>query len=100
MHDPARLHALGRATLVEDERLLDADHGGAAAAVGTRAGSGGGERDGLVGAGGLPVAGAGGAVGADAVGVLAVSRAEEVPLRLPENCLGCMKQKWQEEYIE
>jgi len=90
VHDPARLHALGRPPLVEDERLLHANHG-AAAALGRRAG-GGGERDGLVGAGGLPVAGPGGAVGADAVGVLAVSRAEEVPLRLPENRLGCMKE--------
>ena len=81
VHDPVRFDALGRPAAVEDECLLDAD------VLARRRG-----QDGLVGAGGLPVAGPGCAVGADAVGVLAVSRAEEVPLRLPENRLGCMKE--------
>nr|ACN34811.1 unknown [Zea mays] len=77
VHDPVGLGAPGRAALVEDERLLDAD-----------ALAGGGVVDGLVGAGGLPVAGAGGAVGADAVGVLAVPRAEEVVLAVAVQRLG------------
>ena len=78
MHDPAGLGALGRATAVEDEGLLHAQQ---YRLLRLRDG------DGLVGSGGLPVAGAGGAVGTDAVGVLAVAWAEEVPLaiRLPEH---------------
>ena len=76
MHDPGRLGALGRAARVEDERLLDAD-----------ALAGGGVVDGLVGAGGLPVPRRRRPVGPRAVGVLAVARAEEVPLLLPEGRL-------------
>ena len=78
MHDPVGLDALGRAALVEDECLLDADAlvGGAAA-------------DGLVGAGGLPVAGPRRAVRPDSVGVLAVPGREEVPLPVPVVRLGC-----------
>ncbi|KAE8805147.1 NAC transcription factor [Hordeum vulgare] len=78
VHDPCHLGALGQAALVEDESLLDAD-----------ALAGGGVMDGLVGAGGLPVAAAGGAVGADAVRVLVVPRAEEVPLAVAVHRLGC-----------
>ena len=78
MHDPVGLDALGRLALVEDEGLLDAD------VVAGRSGE-----DGLVGAGGLPVPRAGGAVGACAVGVLAVPRAEEVPFVLAEQRLTC-----------
>ena len=80
VHDPVGLDALGRAALVEDECLLDADAlvGGAAA-------------DGLVGAGGLPVAGTCGAVRPDSVGVLAVPRREEVPLPVPVGSFGCNK---------
>ena len=55
MHDPLRLASLRGAPLVEDERLLDAQAVRAA-----------GRQDGLVGAGGLPVAGARRAVGAGA----------------------------------
>ena len=73
VHDPVGLGALGRAPLVEHEHLLDADHLGA----------GGGEGDGLVGASGLPVAGAGGAVGADAVGILTVPRLKKYPSPSP-----------------
>jgi hypothetical protein len=80
VHDPVGLGALGRAALVEDERLLDAD-----ALVGRRAAA---AVDGLVGAGGLPVAGARGAVRPDPVRVLAVPRAEEVPLPVPVIRLG------------
>ena len=78
VHDPVGLDALGRAALVEDEGLLDADAlaGGAAA-------------DGLVRAGGLPVAGTRGAVRPDTVGVLTVPRREEVPLPVPVASLGC-----------
>jgi hypothetical protein len=79
VHDPVGLGAPGRAALVEDERLLDAD-----------ALAGGAVVDGLVGAGGLPVAGARRAVGADAVGVLAVARAEEVVLAVAVQGLGCV----------
>ena len=78
VHDPVGLGALGRAALVEDERLLDAD-----------ALAGGAALDGLVGAGGLPVAGPCGAVRADPVWVLAVARAEEVPLLVPVRGPGC-----------
>jgi len=77
VHDPVGLGAPGRAALVEDERLLDAD-----------ALAGGAVVDGLVGAGGLPVAGPRRAVGADAVGVLAVARAEEVVLAVAVHSLG------------
>jgi hypothetical protein len=78
VHDPVSLDTLGRLAPVEHEGLLDPD---------ALAGASG--QDGLVGAGGLPVAGSGGAVGASAVGVLAVPRAEEVPLVLPEQGFGC-----------
>ena len=78
VHDPVGLGALGRAAPVEDERLLDAD-----------ALAGGAALDGLVSAGGLPVAGSCGAVRPDPVWVLAVARAEEVPLLVPVRCPGC-----------
>jgi hypothetical protein len=76
VHDPAGLGALGWAALVEDERLLDAN-----------ALAGGVVVDGLVGAGGLPVPGPRRPVRADAVRVLAVTRAEEVPLAIPVHSL-------------
>jgi hypothetical protein len=82
LHDPVGLGALGRAAHVEDERLLDAD-----------ALAGDGAVDGLVGAGGLPVAGARGAVRPDPVRVLAVARAEEVPLLVPVRRLGCTRDR-------
>ena len=78
MHDPVGLLSLGRLPCVEDERLLDPDALAAGGAV-----------DGLVRAGGLPVPGARGPVGPDAVRVLAVARAEEVPLLVPVRRLGC-----------
>jgi hypothetical protein len=74
VHDPASLDTPGRLAPVEHEGLLDPD-----VVAGRRSG-----QDGLVGAGGLPVPGPGGAVGPGAVGVLALPRAEEVPLLLPE----------------
>jgi hypothetical protein len=67
VHDPVGALSLGRASRVEDERLLHADDPGAVAHL-------------PVLASGLPVASVGGAVGAGAVGVLAVEAAEEVPL--------------------
>jgi hypothetical protein len=78
VHDPVGLDPLGRAALVEDERLLDADAlvGGAAA-------------DGLVGAGGLPVARSRRPVRPDSIRVLAVPRREEVPLPVSVARLGC-----------
>jgi hypothetical protein len=87
VHDPVSLGTLGRLAPVEHEGLLDSD---------VVAGRRGGREDGLVGAGGLPVARPGGAVGAGAVGVLAVPRAEEVPLVLSEQGFGCTA----DDYIE
>jgi hypothetical protein len=78
MHNPTRPDASRRAAPVEDERLLDSDAHAGGIAV-----------DGLVGASGLPVAGPRGAVGTDAVWVLTVPRAEEVPLAVPEISPGC-----------
>lgn len=66
MHDPIGLDAPRGLAGVEDESLFYAKRFGAA--------------DGFVGAGGLPVAGSGGPVGAGAVGVLAVPGGEEIPL--------------------
>ncbi|BAS85333.1 Os03g0624700, partial [Oryza sativa Japonica Group] len=77
VHHPAGLGALGRPPAVEHQRLL---HAGERAAV----------EDLLVLAGGLPVAGVRGAVGADPRRVLAVAHAEEVPLLLPHACLACI----------
>ena len=71
MHDPVRLDPTRRLPGVEDERLLDPERAAP-------------RRDGLVGAGGLPVPVAGGAVGAGPVWVLAVPGREEVPLPDPE----------------
>ena len=76
VHDPVGLDAPGRLAGVEHQRLLDARRPGAALG-----------RDGLVGAGGLPVPPPGGAVGARAVGVLAAPRREEVPLLAAEQRL-------------
>ena len=73
MHDPLGLAPAGRPALVEHQRLAHPDHG---AGAGAAAGDG----DGAVLAGGLPVAGARGAVGALPRRVLAVVQAEEVPL--------------------
>lgn len=67
MHDPVGALALRRAASVEDERLLHPDDPSAMADL-------------PVLAGGLPVASCSGAVGARAVGMLAVEAAEEVPL--------------------
>ena len=72
VEDPLGLLAARGASLVEDERLLHAEQG-----------AGGGAEHLAVLAGGLPVAGAGGAVGAHPRRVLAVAEAEEVPLALP-----------------
>lgn len=66
MHNPIGLNAPWGLSGVEDECLLDTKSFGAA--------------DGLVGAGGLPIAGTGGPVGAGAVGVLTVPGGEEIPL--------------------
>uniref|UniRef100_A0A0E0KVB1 DUF834 domain-containing protein n=1 Tax=Oryza punctata TaxID=4537 RepID=A0A0E0KVB1_ORYPU len=83
VHDPLGLGAPGGSPLVEHQRLPHPDH---RAAAGGFAGGGGAAAaaagdDGAVLARGLPVAGAGGAVGALPRGVLAVVQAEEVPLR-------------------
>uniref|UniRef100_A0A0A9D3X3 NAC1 n=1 Tax=Arundo donax TaxID=35708 RepID=A0A0A9D3X3_ARUDO len=67
VHDPVRLDPTRRPPGVEDERLLDPQRAAP-------------RRDGLVGAGGLPVPVPGGAVGSGPVGVLAVPGREEVPL--------------------
>jgi len=82
VHDPVGLDALGSSPLVEHQRLLHADLAHAADAAGRR-----GRRrvDGLVRARRLPVTRRSRAVGASAVRVLAVPRAEEVPLALPED---------------
>jgi hypothetical protein len=77
VHHPRRLLPTGRAAEVEHERLLHADEHVAAA------------EDLLVPAGGLPVAGGGGAVGAHPRRVLAVLVAEEVPLLLAHLSLAC-----------
>ena len=77
MHDPVCLDPLGRLTTIEHKGFLDSD-------VLARWS----QQDGLVGAGGLPVAGSGGTVGAGAVGVLAIPRAEEVPLVLSKQSFG------------
>ena len=69
VHDPAGLAAVGGAALVEDQRLPHADDGACGRAA-----------DLPVLAGGLPVAGLGGAVRARARRVLPVPEAEEVPL--------------------
>jgi len=71
VHDPAGLDAVGGAAAVEDEGLAHADDGAA---------GGLGVVDDAVLAGGLPVAGLGGAIGAQPRRVLAVAEAEEVPL--------------------
>jgi hypothetical protein len=72
VQDPLGLLAARRPALVEDERLLHAEER-----------AGGGVEHLAVLPGGLPVPGAGGAVGTEARGVLAVAEAEEVPLALP-----------------
>ena len=77
MHDPVGLEALWWLPAVEHERLLNAD----LLAVAT------GRHDGLVCASRLPVAGRCRPVRPRSVGVLAVPRAEEVPLLLPEGRL-------------
>jgi len=77
VHDPVCLDTLGGFAAVEHKRLLDSD------VLARRS-----QQDGLVGAGGLPVAGSGGTVWAGAVGVLAIPRAEEVPLVLSKQSLG------------
>ena len=74
MHHPLRLPPLGRSAPVEHQRLAHPHHRRrilAAVAAGD---------DGAVLAGGLPVAGARGAVGALPRRVLAVAQVEEVPL--------------------
>ena len=78
VHDPVRLLSFRGSAAVEDERLLHADQ---------RAGAG--AADLAVLAGGLPVAGHRGAVGAQARRVLAVAEAVEVPLLLPHLRLVC-----------
>jgi hypothetical protein len=71
VHHPVRLVAPSGAAAVVDEGLLEPDDALAGAVV-----------YGLVDAGGLPEAGAGDAVGPDAVPVLAATQAEEVPVVL------------------
>ena len=78
VHDPVRLVSFGCAAAVEDERLLHADQRAGAAAA-----------DLAVLAGGLPVPGHRGAVGAQPRRVLAVAEAVEVPLLLPHLRLVC-----------
>lgn len=77
MHDPVCLGALGRLTPIEHKGLLHSD------VLARRS-----RQDGLVGAGGLPVARSGGTVGAGAIRVLAIPRAEEVPLVLSKQRFG------------
>nr|ACN28671.1 unknown [Zea mays] len=77
VHDPLRLDPARRLAVVEHERLLDPRRPALVL-------------HGLVRARGLPVARPGGAVGAGAVGVLAVPRREEVPLAAPEE--GALRQ--------
>ena len=72
VHDPLRLPPLGRSAPVEHQRLAHPHHRRLILAT---AGD-----DGAVLAGGLPVAGARGAVGALPRRVLAVAQVEEVPL--------------------
>jgi len=69
VHDPVGATALWGTAAVVNKRLL---HSNGAVAVG----------DGTVFPGGLPVAPLGGAVGPGAVSVLAIQRAEEVPLQV------------------
>ena len=76
MHDPVGFDAVGGAAAVEDKGLAHADDGGAAVGGGVQLGV----VDDAVLAGGLPVAGLGGAVRAEPRRVLAVAEAEEVPL--------------------
>jgi hypothetical protein len=71
VHDPLRLDPARRLAVVEHERLLDADRPATVL-------------HGLVRSRGLPVPRPGGAVGAGALGVLAVPRREEVPLAAAE----------------
>ena len=69
VHDPVGPLATGGSAEVEDEGFLHADNLG-------------GVSDGPVFPGGLPVALNGGAIGAGAIGVLAIEGAEEVPLHV------------------
>jgi hypothetical protein len=78
VHHPAGLDAVGDAAAVEDEGLAHAADGAVVAGGGGGPAAGG--VDHAVLAGGLPVAGLGGAVGAQPRGVLLVAEAEEVPL--------------------
>lgn len=76
MHDPISFDPLRRPALVEDERLLYAET--MAAACG---------QYGLIGAGGLPVAARRRPIWPDALGILAISRAEEEPFFLSKKRL-------------
>lgn len=76
VHHPVRLGAPAGAAAVVDEGLLEPDDALAGTTV----------VYGLVDAGGLPEAGAGDAVGPDAVPVLAATQAEEVPVVLVSSC--------------
>lgn len=71
MHDPIALDTFRRTALVEDQGLFDPDTLGVAV-------------DRLVRSRGLPVPRHGCPVRSEPVGVLSVSRGEEVPLLLPE----------------
>ena len=73
MHDPIGLHTFGSFAFVEDKSFLDPD------LLGAHVGA-----NGFVGPGGLPITGSGRPVRARAVRVLAVTRAEEIPLPLAE----------------
>ena len=85
VHDPAGLGAVGGAAGVEDEGLAHADDAGAASGRRRPVAA-----DDAVFAGGLPVAGLGGAVGAQPRRVLAVAEAEEVPLVCAQLCHVCI----------
>lgn len=76
MHDPISFDALGRLAAVEDQRFLHADFLSAVS-----------RHNRLVSAGGFPVSRRSRAIRPLAVGVLSLSRAEEVPLLLAETRL-------------
>lgn len=74
MHDPASTHTLGSTASVENQGLLHPNHAG----IGARLA-------GLYGAvltSGFPVSSISGSVGTMAIWVLAITRAEEEPLRI------------------
>ena len=75
MHDPVCFDALGWSAFVEDQSFLHTDL--------PRASWG---SDRFIGSGGFPITRSRGSVGPSTIGILAVSRAEEIPLVLTETC--------------